>query len=83
MNVEQQYRKIFPTFRIRISPPPTPQQEHVPIKFPKWILPSAKSVWTSTLWFLVEMVVMIQLKPMLAVVAPHVGVWLETMRQMV
>ena len=80
MNVEQQYRKTFRTSRIRISPPPTPQQEHVPIKFPKWILPSAKSVWTSTLWFLVEM---IQLETTLAAAGQPVGLWLETMQQMV
>ena len=85
MNVEQQYRKTFRTSRIRISPPPTPQPEHVPIKFPKLILPSAKSVLTSTLWFLVAM---IQLEPTLAVVGHHVQElvevqWLETMRQMV
>ena len=80
MSVEQQSPRTFPTSRIHISPTTTPPQEHVLIKFPRWILPSAKSVLTLILWSLGEMM---PLDPMQAAVARHVELQRATMLQIV
>ena len=80
MSVEQQSLRTFPTSKIQISPLPTLPLEHVLIKFPRWTLPSAKSVLTLTPWFLVEMM---KLEPMRAAVAQRVEVHQEIMLRIV